>query len=84
MELSEEVYCSREWTLSSQTTQHVDNRALVETRYQLLKGDEILASQPALRGPVAGGAAVAALEEVLSDFDTVLTRSGASRPTTAT
>ena len=47
---------SREWTLSSQTTQHVDNRTLVETSlrqplgalrevsYQLFKGDEILAS----------------------------------------
>ena len=59
MELSEEVYYldgSREWTLSSQTTQHVDNRTLVETSlrqplgalrevsYQLFKGDEILAS----------------------------------------
>ena len=59
MELSEEVYFldgSREWTLSSQTTQHVDNRTLVETSlrqplgalrevsYQLFKGDEILAS----------------------------------------
>ena len=59
MELSEEVYHldgSREWTLSSQTTQHVDNRTLVETSlrqplgalrevsYQLFKGDEILAS----------------------------------------
>ena len=58
-ELSEEVYFldgSREWTLSSQTTQHVDNRTLVETSlrqplgalrevsYQLFKGDEILAS----------------------------------------
>ena len=59
MELSEEVYFldgAREWTLSSQTTQHVDNRTLVETSlrqplgalrevsYQLFKGDEILAS----------------------------------------
>ena len=34
MELSEKVYFldgAREWTLSSQTTQHVDNRTLVET-----------------------------------------------------
>ena len=53
MELSEEVYYldgAREWTLSSQTTQHVDNRTLVETSlrqplgalrkvsYQLFKG----------------------------------------------
>ena len=59
MELSEKVYFldgAREWTLSSQTTQHVDNRTLVETSlrqplgalrevsYQLFKGDEILAS----------------------------------------
>ena len=58
-ELSEKFYFlhgAREWTLSSQTTQHVDNRALVETSlrqplgalrevsYQLFKGDEILAS----------------------------------------
>ena len=79
MELSEEVYFldgAREWTLSSQTTQHVDNRTLVETSlrqplgalrevsYQLFKGDEILASAFERRddGPAAGGAAAAGPE----------------------
>ncbi|CAE7608101.1 pfh1, partial [Symbiodinium pilosum] len=69
MELSEEVYFldgSREWTLSSQTTQRLDDRTVVETSlrqpltalaqrevsYQLFKGDE----------------------EVLSDFDAICDR----------
>ena len=73
MELSQEVYFldgSREWTLSSQTMQHVDNQTLVETSlrqprgvlrevsYQLFKGDEVLLP----------------LEEVFSDFDTICER----------
>ena len=61
MELSEEVYyldSSREWTLSSQTTQHVDNRTLAEKRsLQLFKAS---VGRQALRGPAAGGAAAAA------------------------
>ena len=88
MELSEEVYYldgSWEWTLSSQTTQHVETSlwqplGALRSLTSSFKGDEILASAferrdgPALRGPAAGGALRLPLEQVLSNFDTVCDR----------
>ncbi|CAE7844952.1 pfh1, partial [Symbiodinium sp. KB8] len=78
--MSEEVYFldgSRERTLSSQTTQRIDDRAV---SYQLFKGDEVLASAFERRPDRLCAARQLAellrlpLEEVLSDFDTICDR----------
>ncbi|CAE7524491.1 pfh1, partial [Symbiodinium microadriaticum] len=80
--MSEEVYFldgSRERTLSSQTTQRIDDRAVVVS-YQLFKGDEVLASAFERRPDRLCAARQLAellrlpLEEVLSDFDTICDR----------
>ena len=96
MELSEEVYFldgSREWTLSSQTTQRLDDRTVVETSlrqpltalaqrevsYQLFKGDEVLASVFERR-PDRLCAARRRCSPTSTPSATAAGRSGASRP----